>query len=70
MNKYINKRVEDNSWDFLTSNTKEYSHCYHIYPAMMIPQIARRVLKDYAPNNTSILFDPYCGTGTSLVEAN
>lgn len=70
MNRYINKRVEDRSWDFQTSNTKEYSHCYHIYPAMMIPQIARRILIEYSPNNAEFLFDPYCGTGTSLVEAN
>ncbi len=70
MNKYINKRVEDSSWNFLTSNTKEYTHCYHIYPAMMIPQIARRIIKEFAPKNSKFLFDPYCGTGTSLVEAN
>ncbi len=43
MNKYINKRVEDYSWDFLCSNTREYTHSYHIYPAMMIPQIAVRI---------------------------
>ncbi|MCX6148314.1 MAG: DNA methyltransferase [Candidatus Kapabacteria bacterium] len=70
MNKYINNRVADSDWDFLTANTKEYTHCYHIYPAMMIPQIARRLIKDFAPQNTKVLFDPYCGTGTSLIEAN
>ena len=56
-------------WDFKTANTKEYTHCFHRYPAMMIPQIARRLLQEYG-NGATTLFDPYCGTGTSLVEAN
>jgi tRNA G10 N-methylase Trm11 len=70
MKKYLNKRITDISWDFISANTKEMTHCYHVYPAMMIPQIARRLLDEYAPKRKSILFDPYCGTGTSLVEAN
>ena len=57
-----------NTWDFATVDTKEYTHCYHNYPAMMIPQIARRLIKDYG-SSANVLFDPYCGTGTSLVEA-
>lgn len=36
---------------------------------MMIPQIARRIINDFGLN-ARYLFDPYCGTGTSLVEAN
>ncbi len=59
----------DTSWDFIGSNTKLYSHCYHNYPAMMIPQIAERILTKYGAES-QLLFDPYCGTGTSLVEAN
>jgi tRNA G10 N-methylase Trm11 len=59
----------DESWDFRKSNTKEYTHCFHSYPAMMIPQVARRIIENYG-NKSRILFDPYCGTGTSLVEAN
>jgi DNA modification methylase len=59
----------ENNWDFLKSNTKEYTHCFHAYPAMMIPQIARRLLEKYG-KEASLLFDPYCGSGTSLVEAN
>ena len=59
--------VEDGSWDFRGEDTKEYTHCFHIYPAMMIPQIARKLITLYGANGT-FLFDPYCGTGTSLVE--
>ncbi len=63
-NKYI-----DNSWDFRNADTKPLTHCFHNYPAMMIPQIANRLIEKYGKNAT-LLFDPYCGTGTSLVEAN
>ena len=55
-------------WDFRGEDTKEYTHCLHIYPAMMIPQIARRLIELYGTKG-GLLFDPYCGTGTSLVEA-
>ncbi len=59
----------DTSWDFRSANTKRTTHCFHSYPAMMIPQVAERLLTKYA-KKSRILFDPYCGTGTSLVEAN
>jgi len=63
------KKYRDESWDFRTANTKQYTHCFHSYPAMMIPQVAARILNEFG-KNANLLFDPYCGTGTSLVEAN
>lgn len=63
------KKYVDTSWDFRTADTKKYTHCYHSYPAMMIPQIADRLISSYG-QSAKTLFDPYCGTGTSLVEAN
>ena len=65
----LNLKYKDESWDFRESDTKEYTHCFHTYPAMMIPQIARKLLKEYGIENGWLL-DPYCGTGTSLVEAS
>jgi DNA modification methylase len=62
-------KYSDYSWDFRQANTKTFTHCYHNYPAMMIPQVAERILEKYGANSHT-LFDPYCGTGTSLVEAN
>lgn len=65
------KRIIDRDWDFRSVNTKEYTHCYHSYPAMMIPQIARKLIQNYAPKDRfDLLFDPYMGSGTSLVEAS
>jgi tRNA G10 N-methylase Trm11 len=65
----LTSKTVDETWDFRKANTKEYTHCFHPYPAMMIPQVARRIIENFG-KKSNILFDPYCGTGTSLVEAN
>ncbi len=67
--KITTKKYRDTSWDFVQANTKTYTHCFHNYPAMMIPQVAEKLISEFG-KNASLLFDPYCGTGTSLVEAN
>ena len=64
-----NRKYKDEAWDFTKAHTKEYTHCLHSYPAMMIPQIARELLNRYGTSNGWVL-DPYCGVGTSLVEAS
>lgn len=62
------KKERDHSWDFTTANTKEYTHCYHSYPAMMIPQVARKLINLYSKPGY-ILLDPFCGSGSALLEA-
>ena len=62
------KRYHDESWDFKTADTKIVSHGLHTYPAMMIPQIARRLIETYG-KDAAVLLDPFMGSGTSLVEA-
>lgn len=59
---------EFSDWTFHGRPTREYTHCYHDYPARMVPQIAKKLLDLFA-DKAALLFDPYCGTGTSLVEA-
>jgi tRNA G10 N-methylase Trm11 len=54
-------------WTFANAPTRDLTHCYHDYPARMIPQVAGKLLDAYAPG-AKLLFDPYCGSGTSLVE--
>ncbi len=56
-------------WDFKKDDTKEYTHGFHNYPAMMISPISRniiRLVKDIKPVHA--LFDPFAGSGTVLVE--
>ena len=63
------KREFDDRWSFWDADTKEYTHGYHTYPAVMIPQVCRTLIKEYRPaGRFSLLFDPYMGSGTTLVE--
>lgn len=55
-------------WTFLNEDTREFTHIYHDYPARMIPQIPRNILNLLSQNEGNVLFDPYCGSGSSLVE--
>jgi len=65
----MKRKYRDESWDFRKADTKRYTHYLHPYPAMMIPQVTGRILDEFG-KNAKLLFDPYCGTGTSLVEGN
>lgn len=65
---YLGKLPAD-YWDFRDSDTKEFTHGIHNYPAMMVPPISRNiiaVMKKIKPINS--LFDPFVGSGTVLVE--
>lgn len=55
-------------WDFAKADTSYLTHGLHDYPARMIPQIARRLIEDYSQKG-DFLLDPFCGSGTTLVEA-
>jgi tRNA G10 N-methylase Trm11 len=57
----------ETGWDYRCADTKELTHGIHPYPAMMIPQVARRLLREYGTDDGT-LFDPFCGTGTTLLE--
>ena len=55
-------------WTFADANTREYTHIYHDYPARMIPQIPSSIIEILNIKEGSLLFDPYCGSGSTLVE--
>lgn len=61
-------RRVDYSWDFRGEKTKPYTHGFHSYPAMFIPQVARRLLQTYSKRGNTIC-DIFCGSGTALVES-
>lgn len=63
----LQRRI-DNSWDFERAKTKPYTHVFHTYPAMFIPQVARRLLLTYSKKGDTIC-DIFCGSGTALVES-
>jgi site-specific DNA-methyltransferase (cytosine-N4-specific) len=60
------KIIDD--WTFKKSNTQYLTHGLHPYPARMVPQLAKKLILNYSEENDWVL-DPFCGSGTSLVEA-
>jgi len=49
-------------------STNYLTHNFHTYPAKFIPQIPRTTIKSLTNSGDTIL-DPFCGCGTTLVEA-
>lgn len=63
------KDLPEGFWDFKDSDTREYTHGLHSYPAMMVCPISRNIIKTMKkvmPINA--LLDPFAGSGTVLVE--
>ncbi len=56
-------------WDFKGYQTKTYTHGFHTYPAMFIPQVARKLIEVFSSEHDTIC-DIFCGSGTTLVESS
>lgn len=60
------------TWSFLRSfsveETHQYTHGLHMYPAKMVPQIARELIKRFS-KPYDVVLDPFCGSGGVLVES-
>jgi DNA modification methylase len=60
------------TWGFLRSfsvkESHEFTHGLHIYPAKIVPQIARELIAKLSEPLDTVL-DPFCGSGTVLVES-
>jgi site-specific DNA-methyltransferase (cytosine-N4-specific) len=56
-------------WTFKNYKTDIYTHKIHKYPAMFIPQIARKLILTYSAKNDTVL-DLFNGSGTTAVECN
>jgi site-specific DNA-methyltransferase (cytosine-N4-specific) len=62
--------IEDGQeWDFSDADTREHLHSLHPYPAKFIPQIPRVAIKRWSKPG-DIVYDPFCGCGTALLEAS
>lgn len=57
------------NWDFPESSQEDSIHGFHSYPAKFIPEIPRSLIELFPPPPGTCVFDPFCGCGTTLVEA-
>lgn len=63
-------RMADSGWDFRGADTRYATHGIFRYPAMMVAPVVRRLIEDYSPvDGGGRLLDPFCGSGSALVEA-
>jgi DNA modification methylase len=56
-------------WNFASVRPRQHIHSVHPYPAKFIPEIPRQLIELFHPQDGSGIFDPFCGSGTALVEA-
>lgn len=61
MYKNLSSKLESPGVDFIT-------HSLHVYPAKFPPSVPRFLLDNYAKRGDLVL-DPFCGSGTTLVES-
>jgi len=55
-------------WDFVNAPTQYLTHDIHTYRAKFIPQIPAFLIQHFTQKGDVVL-DPFCGCGTTLVEA-
>ncbi len=63
------KALQTIDWDFCNAPSGNGIHNIHPYPAKFIPQIPRNLIELFYNNKNSLILDPFCGSGTTLVEA-
>ncbi|MCJ7507413.1 MAG: MerR family DNA-binding transcriptional regulator, partial [candidate division Zixibacteria bacterium] len=67
--KEVNPKRWVEEWDFKTYHTQTYTHGFHNYPAMFIPQVARKLILAFS-KESDLVCDIFCGSGTTLVESS
>ena len=55
----VTTRLASIEWDFTDANARRSSiHAFHSYPARFIPEIPRTVIRELAPPEGTLVFDP------------
>ena len=69
MSQEILENLKYIAWEFNEAKTTKLTHGYHPFHGKFIPQIPNTLISELTDEGDTIL-DPFCGSGTSLVEAN
>jgi DNA modification methylase len=60
---------QDSLVNIITRDVSSYTHGFHKYPAKFIPQVPKwAIQKHLNGNKEKNILDPFCGSGTTLVE--
>ncbi len=64
----LSHSVFASDWNFWDAETDSLTHAIHRYSGKFIPQIAGQAI-DILTRPNDLVVDPYCGSGTTLLEA-
>lgn len=64
------KIISGTTYSIKQANPNSYTHGMFKYPCKFIPEIPRWGIKKYMNKKNGIVFDPFSGSGTTLLEAN
>ena len=67
MDRQIANKIVDSICN--TDRITGFTHDFYKYPARFPPSFARQIIKSFSKEN-DLIFDPFMGGGTSLIEAN
>jgi len=62
------ERIKYSEFDFKEYKASEGRHSLHEYPAMLHYLLVSYLIKNYSEED-SIIYDPFCGSGVSIVES-
>lgn len=66
----IDLKIPNHSSILVISKSQRYlTHLIHKYPAKFIPEYPRWAIQKFAGDKKNIVLDPFCGSGTTNVEA-
>ena len=57
-------------FEIAQANPNYLTHSFFKYPCKFIPEIPQWAIRKYAKQGNAIIYDPFCGSGTTLLEAN
>ncbi len=62
--------VSGATYSIKQANPNSYTHGMFKYPCKFIPEIPRWGINTFLPEKKGVIFDPFSGSGTTLLEAN
>lgn len=65
----IQRKLGEVDWSFSAERSKSGTDALHPYPAKFIPEIPRTLLQILPQPTGTVVLDPFCGSGTTLAEA-
>lgn len=72
--KRVNKLPETindgDCFEIVQANPNYLTHSFFKYPCKFIPEIPGWAIRTFLSKNSGTVYDPFCGSGTTLLEAN